>query len=181
MTTSPRTASLLPPIRVLPIPEYRPLPLQSEDSAFLQPNEIPAILPYVQDALAVEFLPRRSDAERTPTAAQLPDPTRWLTVAAQALLEVMAGLRPPAQVVRTCAPEVYLAVSRRYASAARRAQAQGIERVRRPKVTRVHVHSVSADIVEAAVLLVVGPRVRAMAIRVDGAGGSWRITALELG
>ena len=171
----------LPPIRVLPIPDHRPpaLPSDLPWAMLTAPSE--PYPPYIQHALAFELMPRRSDRERGVRPADLPDPTIWLASISQALIEIMAGLRSPAHVVRSCSPEVYLAVARRYASTSRRAALPGAQRVRRPSVARVHVSEPSEGIAEGVALLVTGPRVRAMAIRAEATRTGWRITALELG
>ena len=185
MTSTTVRTTTLPPIRILPIPEHRPPYLDPDIPWNEFEIEAQRAALYVQDALAFEFMPRRSDAEYDTPATDLPDPEPWLRASCQAVLEVMAGLRPPAQVVRSCSPDVYLAVARRYASARRRAAAQptqpGVDRIRRPNVVRIRVTRPDPAVVEAVVLLNVGPRVRAMAIRADAASTGWRITALELG
>jgi hypothetical protein len=183
MTTTPAG---LAPIRILPIPEFRPAALPEDVPLETLALGAQRVSPFIQDALAFELMPRRSDAERVLVEGDLPDPQEWMRATSQAILEVMAGLRPPSQVVRSCAPEVYLAIARRHTSAARRAAAAGVgasnaQRVCRPTVARVRLSRPRPDAVEAVVLLLVGPRVRAMAVAAHASPTGWRITALELG
>ena len=70
---------------------------------------VPAIHPmYVQEGLALDFPVTPPAARGRPGTAR---PGVWSRGVAQALIEVMAGQRPPASVVRLTTPQVYLAVS----------------------------------------------------------------------
>lgn len=170
----------LPPIRVLPIPEHRPLALDPDEPVFVTwTGAIDHSQPFIQDALAFELMPRRSDVDREVEKVDLPDPHNWIRTTGQLLIEVMAGLRSPAQVVRACAPEVYVAIARRHATMARR-RPESQRPANRPRVVRVHVTQPVPNAVEAAVLIVHGARVRAMAVRVESTVTGWRVTALQL-
>lgn len=176
-------ATQLPPLRVLPVPDTRPpaldpdIPFAAQLALSLVAQEEAA---YVQDALAFDTTPRRGDLDAVAERADLPDPGAWLHGIAQSLLEVMAGLRHPSHVVRICSADVYIAVARRHASAVRRAGAQESARVRRMQVRRVLTTRPSPSVAEASVVLVVGGRVRAMALRTEAGPRGWTITALEL-
>lgn len=180
--TSKRAAApaALPPIKVLPIPEHRPPALPADIPIEALGTGYERSMTYVQDALAFELMPRRSDVERAVAPTDLPDPHAWIGGIAQALLEVMLGLRPPSQVVRSCAPEVYLAVARRHASASRRRE-NAATKMRRPTVAKVHSTRPDETVTESVVLVLAGPRVRAMALRAEAGRTGWRVTALELG
>lgn len=170
----------LPPIRVLPIPEHRPVALDPDEPVFITwTGAIDHSEPFIQDALAFELMPRRSDAEREVAPVDLPDPQVWIPTTAQLVIEVMAGLRAPAQVVRACAPEVYIAIARRHAMMARR-RPEAQKATIRPRVARVRTASPVPGAVEAAVMIVHGPRVRAMAMRVEASVTGWRVMALQL-
>lgn len=102
---------------------------------------------------------------------------------ALAAVEVIAGLRPAAQLARWLTPGVLQAVRvradlhRRATSAAGRATAGS----RPPVVRSTHVCRVEERVVEAAVVVDDGCRVRAVAVRLETHRGMWRATALDVG
>lgn len=139
---------------------------------------------YVQDALAVDF-DSRCDAQmfgpQRTTSADLPGPDAWASQMGQAILEVMTGVRAAPQVVRWTTPEVYAVVARRGAVVARR-NAQGrTMRRHRIQVIRVRVCEPADGVAEAAVIVRHGDRVRAVAMRMVGQDGKWRVSALQIG
>ena len=115
----------------------------------------------------------------------LPDPEPWAGHIAQALIEVMAGTRPAPQLLRWTVPEVYAAVARRAAVSARRAVAagrrEGIPAGRRAVVRSVRVCEPADGVAEASAVVVDGGRVRAVAFRMVGLDGRWRVEALQVG
>ncbi|MDT0213597.1 Rv3235 family protein [Rothia sp. ARF10] len=144
---------------------------------------------YIQDALAVD-LAAASDEQvfgpQSTARADLPDPEPWAGQIAQAIVEVMSGLRPAAQVVRWTTPQVYAVVARRGALAARRRAAGSRTSASREGIGRALVRSVRvcepADgVAECSVVVSEGPRVRAMAMRLSGLDGRWRVEALQIG
>lgn len=140
---------------------------------------------YVQDALAVDFAAASDEQffgpQRT-ARADLPEPTAWSARIAHALLEVMTGVRPAPQVVRWTTPEVYAVVARRGALAARRVAEGRAPRARvRVRVVRVRVCEPADGVVEASVVVQHGTRVRAVALRLVGQDGKWRVSALQVG
>lgn len=185
-------------IRVLPIPPNQPpaLPPGADRTEVLRPM-------FVQDALALDFRGERDRVE-VPTGQNLPDPAAWVRGVAQALIEVMAGIRPPASVVRLTTPPVYVAVARRYGVTVRRAATRaqtprhgpaagsqtggrtpqpalvGRSGPRRLAVLRVHCSRTKPDIAEVAVVLADGSRVRAMALELTALAGGWRVSALQI-
>ncbi|HBO53948.1 Rv3235 family protein [Janibacter terrae] len=170
------------PIQVLPAPRHSPpgIPLPTHRQG--REERARGQAPYVQDALAVDFA-AASDEQvfgRQPTrACDLPDPREWAAHIAQGLVEVMHGVRPPGQVMRWTSPEVYVVVARRGSRAARRATTTG--RSHRTRVVRVHTCEPAPDVVEAAVVLVDGGRVRALALRLVGRDRRWVVEALQVG
>lgn len=140
---------------------------------------------YIQDALAVDFAAASDEhlfgPQRT-VSEDLPDPTLWAARITHALLEVMTGVRPAPQVLRWTTPEVYAVIARRSALVARRV-AQGSAPRQRPRlrVVRVRVCEPADGVAEAAVVVQDGPRVRAVAIRLVGQDGKWRVSALQIG
>jgi hypothetical protein len=140
---------------------------------------------YVQGALAVDFAAAVVAPVRGPrsiTHDDLPDPAQWAARITCALLEVMTGTRPPPQVLRWTTPEVYAVVARRGALAARRHARDRQPRSRRRIVVRRVLVCQPADAVaEVAVVAMIGTRVRAVAIRLTGQDGRWKVSALQVG
>lgn len=112
--------------------------------------------------------PARTD----PTA--LPDPRGWSAMIAQALVEVLAGRRPPVQLLRWVDPDIYDRIRR---SAPQRAPRGAGAPVR---VRRVRVRTVPDGSVEAVVVVDDGTRCRALALRLDALERRWVCTALEM-
>ncbi|MGB7819082.1 MAG: Rv3235 family protein [Ornithinibacter sp.] len=139
---------------------------------------------YVQDALAVDFTSASDDevfGPQTTSRVDLPDPAAWAARLGQAILEVMTGSRTAPQIVRWTTPEVYAVVARRGALVARRrAQGRPLQR-QRIQVLRVRVCEPANGVAEAAVILRQGSRVRAVAMRLVGQDGKWRVSALQVG
>jgi hypothetical protein len=171
-----------PPVRTLPPP-------LSLDEAVRRGREARQALDrrprYVQDALAVDFECASDEQlfgpQRT-ARADLPDPVAWAARLTRSLLEVMTGLRPAPQMVRWTTPEVYAVVARRGALVARRAAEGRGARTRHPLVVqRVRVCEPADGVAEAAVVVRHGPRVRAVAVRLVGQDGTWRVSALQVG
>lgn len=178
----------LQPLEVLPAPRHAPggipLPTHAQGRAErAMAGRAPSA--YVQDSLAVDFAAAGDDqvfGRQSTRRCDLPDPRQWAAHIAQALVEVMHGVRPPSQVMRWSTPEVYAVVARRGSRAARRATAhRGEGRAHRTRVTRVLVCEPAEDVVEASVVLIDGSRVRAMALRLVGRDGRWLVEAMHIG
>ena len=165
------------PIRVLPIPRQRPPRLTSSDQLPLPGEDTPPR--YIQDALAVDFASASDEqlfGPSPPAAATCP--TGALGRAPRAgRRRGDGGLPPGAADPAVDHPEVYAVVARRGAVSARR----GASTARRAVVRGVRVCA--------------GPRtgwpgqcgrrrrdsVRALAMRLVGVDGRWRIEALQVG
>lgn len=106
--------------------------------------------------------------------ALLPDPAPWAARLTQALVEVLAGQRPVAQLVRWTSGEVYDRLRRRCA----------VTRVcdtdLRALVRTVSVTEPVDGVAEVAALVRRGPRCTALALRLEGLDGRWQCTAVEL-
>jgi hypothetical protein len=168
--------SSLRPLRIVPAPAHRP-PVLTETDPWEEP---PGPGSYVQDALAVDFTGPSDEilfgAQPTRRSA-LPDPRPWAGHIAQAVVEVMAGARPATQLLRWTTPEVYAVVARRASVSTRR----GLPRTRRATVRSVRVCEPADGVAEACAVVVDGERVRALAIRLVGLDGRWRVEALQIG
>ena len=140
---------------------------------------------YIQDTLAVDFAAASDEQYFGPQRtlrSELPDPTVWAGRITLALLEVMTGIRPAAQVLRWTSPEVYAVVARRSALVARRVAEGNAPRTRpRLRVIRVRVCEPADGVAEATVVVGDSARVRAVAVRLVGQDGKWRVSALQVG
>ena len=123
--------------------------------------------------LAVPTRPRED------TAQPLPEPAPWAGAVVLGAVEALVGLRPPNQLARLLAPEVYGPLARRARLAERMVGRPA--RARRTQVRRVRVCRIDARTVEAAVVVHDGARVRGAAVRLEAHRGRWRATALEIG
>jgi hypothetical protein len=115
----------------------------------------------------------------TPSAA-LPEPRAWAAQFVQAAVEVSAGARSPAQLVRWTAVDVHALLVRRWSLATR--VPNGGAHLRRAAVVRaVRVCRPRDGVCEASAVVVDRGRVRAVALRMEGLDGRWRVMALDVG
>jgi hypothetical protein len=118
----------------------------------------------------------------TPTR-ELPDPTRWGRQVTQLLVEVLAGHRPVAQLVRWTSDHVYRQVlerTRPVAAGPGRSHA-GRGYSERPLVGGVRVSEPQDGVAEVAAVVHRRHRVQAVALRLEGRDGRWVVTVLQLG
>ncbi len=109
-------------------------------------------------------------------ATCLPDPERWAAMIAQAVVEILVGRRPVAQVVRWVDAPIYERVRR----SAQALAARGTDRTGTPvRVRRVRLDTHDCG-VEAVVVVDDGRRCRALALRLDAIDGRWLCTALDI-
>lgn len=132
---------------------------------------VPGNEPEGEDAAADEFGPR-------PTArAKLPPPRRWAGRVVQAIVEVLAGVRPASQLVRWTTSDVYDEIASRVPASSRPAD----EGPPRGIVRSLHVSEPADGVAEVCALVRRGARTTAVAARLEGLDGRWQCTALELG
>ena len=113
--------------------------------------------------------------QRQPTSAdRLPEPRRWAARLAQAIIETLHGHRPVQQLLRWTDDAVYSSIAERLSSRPR--QRLGV----RPMIRTIRVCNPTDGIAEASVVVEVGRRCRALAMRLEGLDGQWRCTALEI-
>jgi len=107
---------------------------------------------------------------RLTTTADLPSAERSASVLARAVIEVLSGRRPLGQLRVHCAPDVYAGLADRpqFASAAL------------PHLVSVRVCEPADGVAEVSVAYRRAERVRALAFRIQGVDGRWRMTALQL-
>lgn len=120
-------------------------------------------------------------AERSPLSGpDLPDPRWWASRLAQALVEVLAGDRPVAQLLRWTDEDVFSQLRRR-ARLAKPSDRTGHGPNHRALVRSVHIGEPCTGVVEACAVVRSGIRSRALAFRLEDYDGRWRCTALEIG
>lgn len=105
----------------------------------------------------------------------------WAARFAQAVVEVLGGDRPLAQLVRWTSHRVYVEIERRLSILARTSDAGRRLRTIRPQVRSVHVFHPTPASAEVSVHVRHGQRSRAIAARLELTRGRWQCTALQLG
>ena len=167
-----------------PASTLRLLPAPAIDPPY--DDELPGTAPMVEGSLALAF-PGHVDAlplRLVPPAAgplprgageETPDARTWAHRLAQAVAEVLAGARTPAQLSRYATWEVLQHLERAAAQLGRW-RVPG-----RPMVRSVHVCRPSERVAEACAVVEAGPRRRALAVRLEAVDGVWRCTALQVG
>ena len=108
---------------------------------------------------------------RKTASEHLPPVGKAASVLARALVEVLSGQRPLAQLRVHCAPEIYAGLGERPATAP----------TALPHLLGVRVCEPADGVAEVSAAFRRADRVRALAFRVEGVDGRWRITALQLG
>ena len=109
----------------------------------------------------------------------LPEPKAWAATFIQAAMEVAGGLRSAGQLVRWTTPEVHAILVRRGALTAR--ARRGITTSSKPRVRALVACSPRAGVCEVSAVIAEPERVRAVAFRMEGLHGRWRVTDLEIG
>ncbi|HET9658554.1 MAG TPA: Rv3235 family protein [Kineosporiaceae bacterium] len=175
-----------PRLRRLPVPVSQPraaLRVVRDDGPPIPPAQtvlaLPLPLGVIPDAdTGDDFAARR----RTPGHA-LPDPADWARQFVQAAIEVTTGLRPASQLVRWTTDEIRTRLARR-AELARRMSRRAAPRAQsaQPSTVRSTRVCIPRDgVAEACAVVSDGVRFRAVALRMEGLDGRWRVTSLELG
>ena len=170
--------STRPRLRLLPVPQIDP-PYEDE----LNPGP-----PMIDGALALTFPPSAlADAvplRLVPPALPRPAPTNgpppdlgpFVRRFSQAIVEVLAGARPPAQLAEFARLDVLEHLER----AAGRLRAPDGSRLR-PIVKSVRVCRPRATVAEVCAVMDTNPRRRAVAMRLEVHRGHWECTAMQVG
>jgi hypothetical protein len=124
-----------------------------------------------KEADTVDFGPQPTRRE------VLPEPRSWAGRVVQAIVEVLAGVRPVSQLVRWTTAEVYDEISSRVAPLRSHVE----QLAPRGVVRSVHVTEPADGVAEVCALVRRGARSTAVALRLEGMDGRWQCTALELG
>jgi hypothetical protein len=168
-------------LRLVDVPAHAPLlrghaAVQGTLALDLVPSE-PAAPASCDLALGVDGDGWEDDPPSRCDPVELPDPRRWAGMIGQAVVEILAGRRPPVQVVRWLDGPVYERVRRSAEGAASRGRRSPGTPVR---VRRVRVGSGLDGSVEAAVVVDDGVRCRALALRLEAMDGRWLCSALDM-
>lgn len=150
--------------------------------SFALPSGAPA-RPEPPDAVRLAAPSRPASGQRPMSdsrdrAAQPPD-RPWACRFVQALVEVLAGLRPVTQLLQWTSPEVYERVKRRAAVPGRWSPNPNVPR--RARLHSVRLCRPCEETMEVCAVVRGGGRARAIALRFDHGSGHWRCTQLELG
>jgi hypothetical protein len=184
---SAQPAPALRPLRILPVVLPRSPAMSLQEAKRRSAEDRAAGPRYVQDALALDYSLADDDLLFGPQPtrrADLPDPQPWAARLGQAIVEVMAGHRPAVQLVRFTTPTVYAVIARAATrSAQRRTSRSGSRSAARTRilVRRVVVCEPADGVAEASLVVADGTRVRAVAMRLIGSDGRWRVEALQIG
>jgi hypothetical protein len=115
--------------------------------------------------------------ERHAGAGTIPDPRPLVRRLAQAIAEVLAGVRSARQLDDLVAPDVIRMLCR----SAGHLSARPGSSYDRPVVHSVHVSGPCPGVAEACAVINVGSRKRAIALRLEATDRQWRCTALHVG
>jgi len=111
-----------------------------------------------------------SDEMPIPTSAsELPDLHAWTMKFAVSVVEIWAGRRQPAQLIRSCHRVIYMELLRKTGS-----------QNEIGKIRSIHQSEPLDGICESTITVRYGKRLRAMVIRLEGVDGHWLCTALRL-
>jgi hypothetical protein len=147
--------------------------------AFVLPSGLPAMpeLPPDLELIASDTGAPDEFGPRPTRRAALPAPRTWAGRVVQAIVEVLAGMRPATQLVRWTTEEVYEQISSRVLPA----RGCDVEGPPRGVVRSLHVSEPADGVAEVCALVRRGARSTAVALRLEGMDGRWQCTAIELG
>jgi hypothetical protein len=172
------------------IPKHEPRPASRvtlRDDAATPPatqGTLALALPsaFESDADDTENAPGSTEAQWQAGAlvGLLPEPTAWASTFIQAAMEVAGGLRSAGQLVRWTTPEVHAVLVRRGALTAR-ARRGGANIGSKPRLRALVSCTPRAGVCELSAVIAEPDRVRAVAFRMEGLHGRWRVTELQIG
>ncbi|HEY8865326.1 MAG TPA: Rv3235 family protein [Solirubrobacteraceae bacterium] len=171
--TARRTRSARP-MTVRPAPRREP-PFDDE----IPPRRLYAVGPLDQP---LPFEPavrgERAIAARPPQRTDLPDPAMWGRRLLIGIIETAAGRRPLQQLAALLSQSVAHGLGADFERAAQRRRAHWTHAA---TVRSVRACEPAEGVAELCATVQVGPRVRAVALRLESHDGRWRCTRLQLG
>jgi len=182
-TSAIPTPPLAPKPRITVRPAPRREPLFDDE---LQTRHLSLVGPYDRqlpfgDAEATTTSPRRTGqpddfAAQHTRRANLPNPELFARRLVVGLIEVATGRRSPLQLATQTSLQVHSGLMRD------RGPLMRLGSPGRPgRIHTIHVSEPADGVAEIAVVLAVGARFRAMALRLEGLDGRWRCTRLQVG
>lgn len=133
---------------------------------------LPSVVPLQVRSVTVPSWSREEDVGVCRTSASHLEPAARVAQAlARALVEVLAGRRSVEQLRVHCAPEVFAGIRLR--------QLNPI--AGNPKISAIRICEPADGAAEVTAVMRAGGRARAIAFRLQGLDGRWRITDLQLG
>ncbi|MET0863791.1 MAG: Rv3235 family protein, partial [Nakamurella sp.] len=170
-----RTNSAAVPIRAHRAAATRPATMPQRGAAgalAIVPPAVEKARPTTITAAGVPGWSSESDVGvRKTSTNNLPLADRSASMLARALVEVLSGRRPLAQLRVHCAPEIYAGLAARPSTGP----------LALPHLLTVRVCEPADGVAEVSAAFRRADRVRALAFRLQGVDGRWRITALQLG
>ena len=169
----------LPALRLLPVPPCEP---PYDDELPARPVAAPVPLGPLR-ALApsplrlVPALPATAEDEDTPVrtpVSELPPARPVAHALVQGLLEVLAGVRPVTQLQRGTTPELFAQLERVVHGRPRAVGARPVTGA----VRSLHVQERPDGVAEVCATVRRGPRMAAVALRLEGIRGRWTCTEL---
>ena len=141
-------------------------------------NELALGLPAASTAPArLRLVPPRTTPYARPPIRPLPPARQFATVVAQAIAEVLCGLRPADQL----APVTALDVRRNLERQAGRLGSTCGAPTQCPTLTSVRITAPIAGAIEACAVVATGGRRHALAFRLDATTAGWKCTAVRAG
>lgn len=171
-------AAAPPRLRLLPVPPIDPPYDDERDLTPMTAGSLALAFPPPVDALPLRLVPPAVPSGTDQPTTELPDPREWGMRFAQAVVEVLVGVRTASQLSRFASLDVLHKLER---WSGRLAVAPGGAPAQRPRIASVHVSTPRDGVAEASAGVDTGVRRRAIALRFESKAGAWRCTALELG
>jgi hypothetical protein len=191
----PRPWENLPTVPARPVqPQLRrsPIPIHEPHAASRVAWDLGAGPSPTQGTLALALPQDVAPNQQSPTSSRmpppseqvavglLPEPRDWAMTFIQAAMEVAGGLRSAGQLVRWTTPEVHAILLRRGALVSR-ARRPGSTTIAKPRLRALLTCTPRPGICEASAVVAEPDRIRAVAFRMEGLHGRWRVTDLEIG
>lgn len=155
--------------------------MEATEGALALAFPLPSGVPPVPEAPApLRLVPPVGGSELHRTGQGcLTAPRPWAGRLVQAVVEVLAGDRPAAQLARWTAAGVYYDLQR-MATRAARERAVFAQRPAVDTVRSLHVSEPADGVAEVCALVERDRRARVLALRIEGRDGRWQCTALRL-
>lgn len=174
----PADEKALPPLRLLPVPACEP-PYDDERPVRLvaTPAPLGPLRALTPPPLRLVPTPGSAEDDEAPSRTPVSDlpPARPVAQAlVQGLLEVMAGVRPVSQLQRGTTPELFAQLEQVVHGRPRAVGARPVTGA----VRSLHVQERPEGVAEVCATVRRGPRLAAVALRLEGIRGRWTCTEL---